>query len=127
ELIIAEQSYMMNLCFATFAFDAILAKMSSQKFSSIKPVKYKGTTAREIISNHLIKTTLPVTVEFGIAKITVNDLLDLKKGDIIKLNTRTNDDHIIKVSNINFFAGRAGISNNHKSVKITKMLYREKK
>ncbi len=127
ELIIAEQSYMMNLCFATFAFDSILAKMSSQKFSSVKPVKYKGTTAKEIISNHLFKTGLPVVVEFGTAKITVNDLLELKKGDIIKLNNRINEDHLVKVSNINFFNGRAGIANNHKAIKITNMLYREKK
>jgi flagellar motor switch protein FliM len=127
ELIIAEQSHMMNLCFATFAFDSILAKMSSQKFSSVKPVKYKGTTAREIISGHLCNTTLPVVVEFGHARITVQELMELKAGDIIRLDNKINDDHIVKVSSIKFFAGRGGITNNHKAIKITKMLYGGKK
>jgi flagellar motor switch protein FliM len=42
EFSFGDESYLMNLCFATFAFDSILAKMSSQKLSSSRPTKNQG-------------------------------------------------------------------------------------
>ena len=65
EVLIGERSYMMNLCYATFAFDTILAKLSSQKLSSLRPTKYQGTTSKEIITNSLFKSELPLSVIFG--------------------------------------------------------------
>jgi len=120
EIIIGEKTYMMNICFATFAFDTILSKLSSQKLSSIRPTKYRGTTSSEILANHLYKTFLTVAVEFGEAKITVKELFDLEKGDIIKLETLVSDEHLIKIGNKNLFYGRAGVVNKHKAIKITR-------
>jgi flagellar motor switch protein FliM len=88
--------------------------------SSIRPGKYNGTTAPEIITNHLYKTNLPVVVEFGSAKLTMKDLLDMEVGDIIELENKITDEHSVKVSNKNLFYGRAGIVNNHKAIKITR-------
>ncbi len=119
EIMIAEKAYMMNICFATFAFDTILSKLSSQKLSSIRPTKYQGTTSSEILAGHLYKTFLPVTVEFGTAKITVKELFELEKGDIIKLDTMISDEHLIKIGTKTLFYGRAGVVNKHKAIKIT--------
>ena len=120
EIAIGEQTYMMNLCFATFAFDSILSKINSQKLSTIRPTKYPGTTSTEIMKNHLYKTKLPVTVEFGTAKITIQDLFELEVGDLIKLDTKISDEHLIKVGNKVLFYGRAGVLNKHKAIKITR-------
>ena len=127
EILIAEKSYMMNLCFATFAFDKILSKLSSQKFSSIRPAKNAATSTSEIISNHLYKTFLPVTVEFGSAKISVQNLFDLEKGDIIKLDTSISDEHTVKIGNKTLFMGRAGVVNRHKAIKITRKVEQQNK
>jgi len=120
EIIIGEKTYMMNICFATFAFDTILSKLSSQKLSSIRPTRYNGTTSGEILANHLYKTFLNVAVEFGTAKITVKELFELEKGDIIKLDNLISDEHVIKVGSKNLFYGRAGVVNKHKAIKITR-------
>lgn len=122
EILFGESSFMMNLCFATFAFDTILSKMSSKNLSTIRPQKYHGTTPQEIISSNLIKTFLPITVEFGRAKISMQELIDLEAGDIIKLNAKVNDEHLVKVGNRALFAGRSGIVNKRRAVKITKRL-----
>ncbi len=127
EITIAEKTYMMNLCFATFAFDKILSKLSSQKFSSIRPAKNNGTSTSEIISNHLYKTFLPVTVEFGSAKISVQNLFDLEIGDIIKLDTTISDEHTVKIGNKTMFKGRAGVVNRHKAIKITRKVEQNNK
>ncbi len=122
EILFGESSYMMNLCFATFAFDTILSKLSSKNLSTIRPQKYHGTTPQEIIAGNLVKTYLPVTVEFGKAKISMQELIDLEPGDIIKINTKVNDEHPIKVGNRVLFAGRSGTVNKRKAVKITRRL-----
>ncbi|MGE5681778.1 MAG: flagellar motor switch protein FliM [Bacillota bacterium] len=122
ELFIGEQSYLMNLCFATFAFDAILSKMSNQKLSSIRPVKYNGTTAKGILSSHLQKTLLKVAVEFGTTSISIEELMHLEKGDIIKLNKKIGDELKIKVADKLLFFGQPGVVNKHKAVKISKKI-----
>ena len=62
---------------------------------------------------------MPVTVEFGKATISVRELLELDKGDVIKLDTKISDEHKIKIGNKEMFLGRAGILNNKKAIKVT--------
>ncbi len=120
EVLIGERSYMMNLCYATFAFDAILAKLSSQKLSSLRPTKYQGTTSKEIITNNLFKTELPVSVIFGHSSITVNELMELQKGDIIRLENKISDESVVKFGNKTLFYGRPGVVNKKKAIKISR-------
>ncbi len=122
DVIIGEITFQMNICFATYAFDTVLSKLSSQKFATIRPVKYVGTTSQEIITNHLHKTYVPITVEFGKTKISIKELSELEVGDILKLQTKINDEHIIKIANKPMFIGRIGKVNDHKAIKIIKEL-----
>lgn len=80
EFSFGEESYLMNLCFATFAFDSILAKMSSQKLSSSRPSKAQGRTTKDILSKHLNHTYVPINVELGKSSISIQDFSDLKKA-----------------------------------------------
>ncbi len=125
EVIIGEQSFMMNLCFATYSFDNLLSKLSSQRISAVRPVKYHGTTSAEILSSHLYKTDIPVVVEFGKGKITMQELTELEKGDIIKLDTKITDEQIVKVAGKIMFTGKSGVVNNHKAIKVSKKLFSE--
>ena len=120
EVHIGEETYMLNLCFATYAFDTILSKLTSQNLSSIRPIKYQGTTAQNIITNHLKKTDLSLEVEFGTSYITFNQMMKLKVGDVIKMNKRIGDEIKVSVENKHMFNGISGVVNNHKAVKITK-------
>lgn len=120
EIIINEKSYLMNLCYATFAFDSILTKLSSQKLASLRPAKYQGTTAREIIAYNLNKAELPISVEFGKSRISVNELMELERGDIVQLDTSISDESIVKHGKNLLFYGRPGVVNKHRAVKITR-------
>jgi flagellar motor switch protein FliM len=126
ELIMGDQSYMMNVCFATFAFDAILAKMTTQKLSSIKSTKYFGVTSREVLTKHLAQTAVPINVEFGTTKLTVKEIMELEVGDIIKLKNKVHEEHKIRTGNRLLFLGRAGVLNNHKAIKITEKVFEKK-
>ncbi|MDP3442047.1 MAG: flagellar motor switch protein FliM [Ignavibacteria bacterium] len=122
EILIGEQSFLMNICFATFAFDNILAKLSTQKLSTIRAMKYYGQSAREVITHHLTKTLLPINVELGTTKLSVKEIMDLQEGDIIRLETKISDDQKIRTGNKILFTGRLGVSNNHKAIKVTKKI-----
>ncbi len=120
EVNVGEQNYLMNLCFATYAFDSILQRLNSHNMSTMRTMKSQGSDSQKVITNNLYKTYLPVTVEFGNARISLNGLMNLQKGDIIKLNTKISDEHTIKIGNKVLFKGRAGVVNKHKAVKITR-------
>jgi len=122
EVTIADQSYSMNICFATYAFDTILSKLSVQKLSSVRPAKYNGITSRELLTLHLQEVLLPVTVELGKTKITVKELIQLKVGDVLKLLTKITDEQIVKVVGEDLFYGRLGKLNNHRALKITRKI-----
>ncbi len=125
EILIGEQSYMMNICFATYSFDTILSKLNYQKSAAIRPAKYNGITSQEIVKANLFKTLLQVSVEFGNGKISVKELMELEKGDVIKLNTKLSDEQIVKIGNKTIFTGRAGVLNKHKAIKITQKFFND--
>jgi flagellar motor switch protein FliM len=122
EFSFGEESFMMNLCFATFAFDSILAKMSSQKLSSVRTNKKQGRSNKELISYQLNRAHLPLTAEMGESTITLEELQNLKVGDVIVLKNKIHDEHIIRVNDKVICYGHPGVSNNHKAIKITKSL-----
>jgi len=123
EIGFGEMSYLMNICFATYAFDPILSKISSQKFSSIRPSKYKGTTSQEILANKIYEAEVPLKIEFGKSKIMLKELLALEKGDLVKLDTKTTDEVKIRIDNEEIMFGKVGVVNNKKAVKVTRKLF----
>ncbi len=122
ELFIGEQSYLMNLCFATFAFDTILSKMSSQSLSTIRPAKYEGTTARNILMKHLTKTHMNITVEFGKAVVSMKEIMELEKGDILLLQNRVGEEMKVLIEDKEAFAGTTGTVNGKKAIKISRRI-----
>ncbi|MBN1301139.1 MAG: flagellar motor switch protein FliM [Melioribacteraceae bacterium] len=123
EISFGEKAYLMNICFATYAFDTVLAKLSSQKLSSIRPAKYKGTTSEEIVSSKILQADIPLKIEFGHATVTMNELMNLKKGDVVKLKTRISEELKVKVEDKVLFFGKVGVINNKKAVKITHKVF----
>lgn len=126
EILIGEQSYLMNICFATFAFDNILARLSSQKLSSIRAIKHYGKSAREVVSQNLSAVALPIQVELGTTKLSVKEIMEMEIGDIIRLDTKLSDDQKVRSGKHILFLGRIGLSNNKKAIKVTKKLIEEK-
>ena len=126
EILIGEQSYLMNICFATFAFDNILARLSSQKLSSIRAIKHYGKSAREVVSQNLSAVALPIQVELGTTKLSVKEIMEMEIGDIIRLDTKLSDDQKVRTGKHILFLGRIGVSNNKKAIKVTKKLIEEK-
>lgn len=122
EVIVDEKPFMLNLCYATFAFERILSNLNAKSLSTIRPTKYKAGTARDIMSFYIKNTELNISVELGKVSLSFRDILNLEKGDIIQLNKPISDECVVKVENIPMFKGRIGVVDEKKAVKITKKI-----
>ncbi len=122
EVMIDDEPFMMNICYATFAFEKILSKLTNKSLSSIRPTRYKGGTAKDIMSYYLKNTELNVEAELGRVNLTFKDIENLRKGDIIQLNKNISDEVLVRVENKPILMGRIGEVNGHKAVKITRKI-----
>ena len=87
EIKIQDTSSLMNICFPYLILEDIMSKLNVQHFISMTK-KEVSEEDQEMIDNRLKLSALPITGYLGKANITVNDLINLKLGDVIKLNTK---------------------------------------
>lgn len=109
---------MTNLCLPYITIEPVISKLSAQFwFSSVR----KGTTDEnlQIIQNRLENVALDVVAEIGNVQVSVEEVLNLTPGDVIKLhNTKTDSDMILKVENRRKFKCRPGLVGNRLAVQI---------
>lgn len=113
----------LNLCIPSEMLEDILPKLSARQWFS-----RRGSKREEIlneIKRRLENMAVPVKVELGTAEITFQELLNLKVGDIIRLNTLVMDPLIVKVGEQPKYLGRPGRVNRKIGVKILSNIPRE--
>lgn len=109
---------LMSLCFPYPVLETVLANLSTQHIFQTKGI-IATTEERQKMIQKLNTSNVELSVQFGSSDITLGEFLDLKEGDIIKLETKTTDDLIVKVNGEKKYFARPGTLNNKISVKIT--------
>lgn len=115
---IGESEGMMNLCIPYITIEPIIQKLSAQYwFSSIR--RGESELNKAIIQGRLDQVQVQVTVEVGSVTLSFADILNLKMGNIIKLNNTTlRDDFTFKVEDRSKFKCRPGRVGSHLAVQI---------
>jgi flagellar motor switch protein FliM len=124
---IGVHSYMMNLCFPTFALEEVLARLNRQQVTT-SVVRQNAARIREnmeIMRQQISTTFLPIVAELGKATITLKELLELQQGDVIKMKKRINQEIEIIIAKRRKFAARPGSLDGKKAVRITRHLAEE--
>ena len=124
---IGTQSFLMNLCFPTFALEETLAQLNKQQITA-STVKVSDSKMREnmkMLSRHIDTTFLPVYAELGKSQLSVRELLELKKGDVIKLDKRINQEIEVVIGKKRKLAARPGTVEGKKAVRIVRPLTEE--
>ena len=62
---------------------------------------------------------VPITVELGKVSVTVQEMLDLTVGDVVRLDSRVNDELAVIIGQNQKFKCRPGSANNRIAVQIT--------
>ena len=106
-----------SLCFPYPVLETVLAHLSTQHIFHTKGIT-ANTNERQKMIQKLNTTKVDLAVLFGQTEITLEEFLDLKEGDIIKLDNKTIDDLVVKINDEKKFFARPGCYKNNLSVKI---------
>jgi len=117
-------TYLMNLCFPTFALEEVLARLTRQQVTSaaLKQSPQKIRENFQLVKQHMSNTFLPVVAELGKTSITIKDLLELKVGDVLKLNKKIHHEIEIIIAGKRKLAARPGTVEGKRAVRITRPL-----
>ncbi len=124
ELIVGNSSGMINICYPVIYLESILPKLANRDIM-LGSSSTKKSRNKEL--NVLIKRA-DINVEgvLGRTTLSVKELLDLKKNDIIRLDRNADDTAIVSVNKKDMFIGEIGIHRFRKSIKITEFIKSDK-
>lgn len=120
---IGEVEGLMNICIPYTVVEPVIDKINTKYWYSTADVK-SNEAYRELIEDTLNRAQIPVRAVMGRSAISVNDFIHLQVGDIIKVDTRLEDELDIFVGNLKKFSALPGAYNDAYAVKI-KSVYRE--
>lgn len=109
---------LISLCFPYPVLETVLSHLSTQHIFQTKGI-VATTEERQKMIQKLNTSNVDLSVLFGSCKITLADFLDVKEGDIIKLDNKTSEDLVVEVNDEKKFFARPGTMKNHVCVKIT--------
>lgn len=124
---IGVNTYLMNLCFPTFALEDVLARLNRQQVTTsiMRQSSKRMKENIDIMTQQMSSTYLSVIAELGKASITVGELLQLNVGDVVKLKKRINQEIEVIIAGKRKLAARPGSVDGKKAIRITRPLTEE--
>lgn len=114
---------MMNMCLPYLCLEPVMDKLNTKYWFSTMQEKDENTY-EEAIESLIGKAKIPIRAVLGNSKISVNDFVNLQKGDIIKLDANINEELDVYVGNIKKFKAMPGAAAEDYAVRVTS-IYRE--
>lgn len=115
---------MMNVCIPYGCIESVIDKLNT-KFWYASMQTLDDKSYKDVIEVAIAKARIPVRAVLGKSTISLNDLLNMQKGDIIKLNSKLDDEMTVYIGNIKKFYAVPGSSADSYAVKITNILREE--
>lgn len=121
EINVRDQTFPMNICFPYFVIDPIIQKISADSWLGHARTQRTKEGVKKVESV-LKSSTVDLTVLLGESRLSVNELQDIKKDDVILLDTTVNDSLKIKVGSRTRFMGTVGLSGKKMALCIEEVL-----
>ena len=112
---------LINVCLPFAVLEPVMDKLNTKYWFSTMQNK-DVNTYEDAISTLISKAQIPVKAVLGTSQISVNDFLNLNVGDIIKIDTKVDQELDIYVGNIDKFKALPGSANDKYAVRLTKVL-----
>jgi flagellar motor switch protein FliM len=121
EVIYKDVNYPINLCLPFFVMEPMIQSVSDQNWMVRTSHKINKGTRAQI--GHVIKSTkLPMIVELGKTKLTIQEFLDLNKGDVVILNQKVAETLAVRIGSRTRFLAKPGIIGKKKAAQIARVL-----
>ena len=121
---VGEVEVLMNVCIPYSCVETVIDKLNTKYWYSTIKAKDDGSYT-EIIESLIDNAKIPVRAMLGRSLISVNDFMNLQIGDIIKLDTKTDDELEVYTGNIKKFYALPGAASDSYAVRVTSVIREE--
>ena len=115
---------LMNICVPYSCVEPVIDKLNTKYWYSAMKEDSSGKY-QDAIQSIIDYAKLPVRAMLGRSSISVNDFANLQLGDIIKLDTKVDDELDVYVGNIKKFSALPGAASNSYAVRVTSIIREE--
>ena|SRR5690625_207441 len=122
---IGESSGMINICIPHVVLEPIMPNLSAHYWMQTETQKERKPEELVDITRNLKSTELNLNVLLGKTEITINDFLQVKKGDVIHLDQSIDQPLILESENEHLFYVQPGHSKNKVAVQILEEIKKE--
>ena len=116
EVKVKSYSYQMNICVPYYILEPVLPQLSSQ--AVIGTTKQVSTEDRVLVNESIMASRMQLVAQLGRVSMTIREFLELQRDDVIKLETRTEDELPVLVNKKVKFTGLPGKSGRHRALRI---------
>ena len=119
---IGDNEGMVNICIPHFVIEPILPSLSSRLWFATSNKREVTEEERDALETGISQSKINLTTVVGGSTITVSELMNLQKGDIILLNKTVEESMEIFVEDKLKFKGKPGIKKKNVAVMITEVI-----
>jgi flagellar motor switch protein FliM len=123
EIQMLKSSGLMSICFPYKIIETLFSFMTSENWITTQ-VQTTAET-RKTMEEEIQDLKVPLSVLIGNTKLTVRDLLQLEKDDILCLDKHKDEDLVVQIGGKSKMGGKSGIVGRKKAVKITEIIEEE--
>lgn len=112
---------MMNICLPYVCLEKVIDKLNTKYWYSTMQVS-DNKSYKDLIEIAISKARIPLKAVLGKSVISVNDFMNIQEGDIIKLNSKVDDEIAVYVGNLYKFTALPGSTSGSYAVKISSII-----
>ena len=121
---IGDTEGLMNICIPFSCVEPVIDKLNTKYWYSAMKDDTSGMY-KDAIETIIDRAKIPVRAMLGRSTISVNDFANIQLGDIIKLDTKVDDELNVYVGNIKKFTALPGSSADSYAVRVTSVIKEE--
>ena len=115
---------LMNICLPFITLEPVMDKLNTKFWYSSQKEK-TGVSYSDAVESLINHAKIPIKAVLGNSVITVADFSQLQVGDIVKLDTKVDDELDVFVGDIRKFAALPGASGKEYAVRVTQIIREE--
>lgn len=112
---------LMNICIPFTCVETVMDKLNTKYWYSTLQVK-NDEGYQDVIEATISRARIPIRAILGRSVISVNDFSNIQVGDVIRLDTKVDDELDVFVGNIRKFTALPGASQDAYAVRVTSIL-----
>lgn len=110
----------MTFCLPLLMIEPIMSKFTGEEKTLLPGGGTQSVSDIAKMQKAMEDVMLPLTVELGKTEVSMRDILELKEGDVIRLENKVNDVLIMYAGEVPKFKCRPGIVGNRMAVQVVK-------